>query len=179
MATKGNSASDKRAARRVDPIHTTIVENKKSTKRTKKVASSVDTVSGKIASIAKKAAKDIKQVALDAGADNIAAVKGKEWRTTEKFRGLLETNGLGEFRNVVTGDLIQLKPRSQKRQKIARTVTLKDINGVTKTISLQKFVALIYHSNLNGAIATKVLDGNRDNLSRENVAWSLEGDYKY
>lgn len=136
-------------------------------------------ISETIEKIAKKAVRDIKQVTSDAGADNIAAAQGHEWRTTPNLEGLLETNGLGDFRNPKTGKLIHLKIRKIKNPKLARTTVVRSYNGELITVSLQKFVALVYHSNLNGSISTKVVDGNRDNLSRENVQWSKSGNYKY
>lgn len=149
------------------------------TKGKSEKAKAPKTVSETIAKIAKKAAKDIKQVALDAGADNISANAGHEWRTTPNLEGILETNGLGDFRNPTTGKAIVLKTRRIDKSRLARTITVKTNQGGLIVVSLQKFVALVYHSNLNGSIATKVLDGNRDNLSRENVQWSKSGNYKY
>lgn len=161
-----------------EAVHGKDAKVTKLTKATK-VIKSPKTVSETIAKIAKKAAKDIKQVSLDAGADNIAANLGHEWKTTPNLEGVLETNGLGDFRNPTTGQPIVLKARNPKKANQARTINVKTLDGDLIVVSLQKFVALVYHSNLNGSIATKVVDGNRDNLSRENVQWSKSGNYKY
>lgn len=147
--------------------------------KTTKVSKSPKTVSQTIEKIARKAARDIKQVASDSGADNINANLGNEWKSTPNLEGILETNGLGDFRNPRTGKKLNMRSRSPKKAGTARTMVVKDLSGEKITVSLQKFVALVYHSNLNGSIATKVVDGNRDNLSRENVQWAKSGNYKY
>lgn len=136
------------------------------------------TVSEKIEKINVKSEKKIKKVLLNANADKIPAKKD-EWKSTPNLAALIETNGRGQFRSPITLDPITLSARKGKAANKARTKVLVDQFGNKVTVSLQKFVALVYHPSINGSIATKVLDGDRDNLTKDNVAWSRDGNWKY
>jgi hypothetical protein len=105
-------------------------------------------------------------------------IKPEVWRSTPNLENYLETNGRGDFRDPKTLKRILLKSpyRDKKR---ARLYIFRDELGNKRTVSLQKFVALIYHPNPYNATSTYVLDGNRDNLHRSNVDWYFIGGYKY
>jgi len=89
------------------------------------------------------------------------------WKSTPSLSNVLETDGNGNFRNLITNKKVYLNHRKAEK---ALTLKLR-INGKREVISLQKFVAMIYHPNNTGSTMTKVLDGNKRNLSKDNVVW--------
>lgn len=95
--------------------------------------------------------------------------KYKTWRSTPRLSHVLETDGEGNFRWVNSNMKVTLPKKSSK----ALTLPYKDpVTGKRSVVSLQKFVALIYHPRLNDEVATHVVDGDRCNLSKENVQWN-------
>lgn len=102
----------------------------------------------------------------------------EEWRSTPNLEDIIETNGKGKFRCPYTLDSIKPK-RPYKNKNRARVYRYTDINGNIQVISLQKFVAMIYHPNLHNVNMTMVLDGNKDNLHKDNVEWHYIGGRKY
>lgn len=99
-----------------------------------------------------------------------------EWLSTPKLLNVIRTNGKGDFLNVKTGSNLILNPRKNDEAKIWSYI---NSNGKMEVISLQKFVAMIYHPNLSGSNITEVIDNNKLNLSKDNVRWVTNLNYKY
>lgn len=91
------------------------------------------------------------------------------WRSTPGLKDVIETDGNGNFRWVKNQKMINI-PKENKSNK-APVVRYFNDEGQRCHVSLQKFVALIYHPVLNHEVNTRVIDGNRSNLAASNVEW--------
>lgn len=102
---------------------------------------------------------------------SIDKVREKVWESTPNLQYTIETDGEGNFRHPFTKAKIK-GWRRKGEGALIYSPRMGRYGHMVDYISLQKFVALIYHPNLNGAISTKVKDGNAFNLHKDNVAWN-------
>lgn len=94
-----------------------------------------------------------------------------EWKSTPNLKSIIETDGNGNFRDPLT--LEPIKGFRVRRTSARLFGYGKKFKGKysSEIISLPKFVALIYHPNLNGSLATRVINNNPRDLRKENVEW--------